>query len=146
MGCDQIIQTLIHKKAMRDIYQEYKAFRLIAPVVQTSTTTGTGVDVEIYEDDAIAIVDVGVVSGGSPSTVVTIMGSLKATPTTYDQTLATFPANLATGFASANVSLFGIKNVRAVATQTGAGNVPIAISLLANSSQESSSLNSTTFA
>ena len=131
---------------MRNLTQEYKTLGLIAPVVQTATTTGSGVDVEAYDDDAEAIVHVGAISGGSPSTVVTIMGSLLATPTTYDQTLTTFVAFTATGIGSGKANLRGIKNVKAIATQTGAGNVPIAVSLKALATQQSATLNSLTLA
>lgn len=131
---------------MRNLSQEVKALNLIAPVVQTSTTTGTGVDVESYNSDALAILNLGTVSGGSPSTVVTIMGSLVATPTVYDQTLATFVAATAAGLAAAKVSLVGIKNVKAVATQTGAGNVPIAVAIVVTPFAKTGSLNSTTAA
>lgn len=119
---------------------------LIAPVVQTATTTGSGVDVETLESDSMAIVQVGTISGGSPSTVVTIMGSLVATPTTYDQTLATFTAFTAGGIGALKASLKGIKNVKGIATQTGAGNVPISISLVAGVAQQSADLNSGTIA
>lgn len=115
---------------MRDLSTENKVINLIAPVVQTTTTTGTGVDVETYNDDALAIVNFGTMSGGSPSTVVTIMGSLVATPTVYDQTLTTFVAATATGLAAGKANLKGIKNVKAIATQTGAGNVPVAVALV----------------
>ncbi len=131
---------------MSDIYQEYKALSLIAPITQTATTTGSAVDVEIYDEDAMVIAQAGAITGGTPSVVVTVVGSLTATPSTYDQTLATFTAFTATGFASANVSLKGIKNVKAVFTQTGAGNVPISASIVANSVVDNSSLNSSTFA
>jgi len=131
---------------MRNLSQEVKALNLIAPVVQTSTTTGTGIDVESYNDDALAVVNVGTVSGGSPSTVVTIMGSLVATPTVYDQTLTTFVANLATGLGAGKANLAGIKNVKAIATQTGAGNVPIAVCLIVTPFAKTGSLNSLTTA
>lgn len=131
---------------MRNLSQEVKALNLIAPVTQTSTTTGSGVDVESYNDDALAVVNVGIVSGGSPSTVVTIMGSLVATPTVYDQTLTTFVANLATGLGAGKASLVGIKNVKAIATQTGAGNVPISVVLIVTPFAKTSSLNSLTTA
>jgi hypothetical protein len=131
---------------MINVAQTYKALLLVPPVVQTSTTTGSAVDVETYTDDAMAIVSVGTISGGSPSTVVTITGSLTATPTVYDQTLATFVAFTAGGVGAGKVNLHGIKNVKGVATQTGAGNVPISISLVANSSSDSATLNSLTIA
>lgn len=131
---------------MQDIIQNYKAVSLIAPVTQTATTTGTGKDVEVYGEDAMAVVNIGTISGGSPSTVVTIQGSLLATPTTYDQTLATFTAATATGLGAAEVNLSGIKNIRAVATQTGAGNVPISIVLFAQSRACAVDLNSVTLA
>lgn len=131
---------------MQDIYGNYKILTLIAPVVQTSTTTGSGVDVEIYGEDAMALVEMGTMSGGSPSTVVTIQGSLPGTPTTYDQTLATFTAATAAGTGAADINLSGIKNVRAVATQTGAGNVPVAVQILCQSRTASATLNSVTLA
>ena len=133
---------------MQDIYQQYKVISLVKPVIQTATTTGSAVDVEIYHADALAIVHVGTVDGGTPSTVVTIVGSLTATPTVYDQTLATFTAfvNGTGGIASANINLDGIKNIKGVATQTGAGNVPISITLVAQSGSQSATLNSVTVA
>lgn len=131
---------------MKTLSQEATAINLIAPVTQTSTTTGSGKDVEAYNDDALAIVNVGTVSGGTPSTVVTIQGSLVATPSTYDQVLTTFVAITATGLAAGRANLAGIKNVRAVATQTGAGNVPISVVLLATPFVKSASANSLTAA
>lgn len=129
---------------MRNIIQDDKIISLVPPVVQTSTTTGSAKDVEIYEDDCAVIVHVGTISGGTPSTVVTLVGSLVATPTVYDQTLATFDAFTAGGIGSKIASLKGIKNVKGVATQTGAGNVPISITLIAGSAQDSATLNSAT--
>lgn len=131
---------------MQILAQETKAINLIAPVVQTSTTTGTGFDVEAYNDDALAIINFGTMSGGSPSTVVTIVGSLLATPTVYDQTLTTFVAATATGLAAARANLAGIKNVKAIATQTGAGNVPVSVVLVVTPFVKSSTNNSTTAA
>lgn len=131
---------------MRNLSNDVKALTLIAPVVQTSTTTGSGVDVEQYNDDALAVVNFGTMSGGSPSTVVTIQGSLVATPSTYDQTLATFGAATAAGQGATKISLVGIKNIRAVATQTGAGNVPVSITVIAQPFAKTGSLNSTTIA
>lgn len=131
---------------MRQLFADYKFLSLIAPVVQTSTTTGSAVDVEVYDDDALAIVNVGTVSGGSPSTVFTLTGSKTATPSVYDQTLATFVANTATGLACAAANLAGIKNVKGVATQTGAGNVPLSYVLAVKPGVKSGSNNSSTFA
>lgn len=131
---------------MRNLSNDVKSLSLIAPVVQTSTTTGTGIDVESYNDDALAQVNFGTMSGGSPSTVVTIQGSLPGTPSTYNQTLLTFTAATAAGHAAGAVSLAGIKNVRAVATQTGAGNVPVSITLVATPFAKTGSLNSLTAA
>lgn len=131
---------------MRQLAQSTKVLNLIAPVVQTSTTTGTGIDVESYNDDSLAIVDFGTVSGGSPSTVVTIVGSLVATPTVYDQTLTTFVAATAAGLAAGRASLVGIKNVKAIATQTGAGNVPVCVTLVVSPFVKASTNNSLTAA
>jgi len=51
---------------MSDIYQEYKALSLIAPITQTATTTGSAVDVEIYDEDAMVIAQAGAITGGTP--------------------------------------------------------------------------------
>jgi len=131
---------------MQILSEETKVLNLIAPVIQTSTTTGSAVDVEIYNDDALIVVNFGTMSGGSPSTVVTVTGSKVATPTTYDQTLATFVAATATGLAAGRVSLAGIKNIKGVATQTGAGNVPVSIVAIVTPFVKSSSNNSLTAA
>jgi hypothetical protein len=132
---------------MRNIVQENKVLQLIAPVIQTTTTTGSAVDVEGYNDDAMVIVNAGAITGGTPSTVVTLVGSLLATPTVYDQVLTTFVAFTVGGKVGAGkATLKGIKNVKGVATQTGAGNVPISITLVATPFVQGETLNSLTLA
>jgi hypothetical protein len=132
---------------MRDLVQEYKSFPLIFPAAITTTTSSTTVqDVEIYNDDAVAICNYGAIGAGG-SVIVTILGSLVATPTTYDQTLATF-VSAATSYqmAAGNVALAGIKNVKATATLPGSTSVAVSVTLLAEAFQKSSTLNSLTAA
>ena len=75
---------------MRTLSQEYAAIDLIAAQTIASTLTGSANDVEIYEDDALIVATVGDAISSHPTVVVTVTGSLTATPNTYDQTLATF--------------------------------------------------------
>jgi hypothetical protein len=132
---------------MRDLVQEYKAFPLLFPAAITATTSSTTVaDVEIYNDDAVAVVTIGAVGAGG-SAIVTITGSLVATPTTYDQTLATF-VSAATAYTTAagNVTLTGIKNVKATATLPASTSIAVEVVLLAQAFEKSSTLNSLTAA
>lgn len=130
---------------MRDLIQEYKVLSLIHSTTVSSTTTGSAVDVEIYNDDAVVVVDMGAFIG-TPSFIVTVTGSLTATPTVYDQTLATFVAATAAGIGAANLNLAGIKNIKGVATLTSTTSASISISVLAELGTKATGTNSTTLA
>lgn len=61
---------------MHRLAENYKAISLIRPGAYTTTQTGTGVDVGPgYENDALAIVNFGTVSGTTPTCDVTIQTS-----------------------------------------------------------------------
>lgn len=130
-----------------DLAQEYKAVPLLFPAAITATTSSTTVqDVEVYEDDALAVCNYGAI-GANGSVIVTITGSLKATPTTYDQTLATF-VSCATSYtmAATRINLAGIKNLKATATLPGSTSVAVSITALIKMATATADANSTTAA
>lgn len=132
---------------MRNLSEDVKALRLLDPQAITATTTSSAVDVETYADDALAIVNLGIFTS-TPTVTITVIGSLVATPTTYDQTLATFVAATAIGGAARRINLAGIKNIKGVATLTGgtSPSVPVSMVALVTPTAKSSSLNSATLA
>ena len=74
---------------MRTNNEEYKAYSLLAPVALTATGNGTGIEVaEGNLKDAIATMNIGVVSGTTPTLDMTIQTS-DAVGGTYT-TVATF--------------------------------------------------------
>lgn len=130
---------------MHTLRDNYKALSLLRPQSITSTTTGTGIDVEQYEDDAMAILDLGSQAGTTETTDVTIEtstdGTNYTTALTFGQVTGTNGDNL---MAAGLVNLSGIKKVRAVATKSGSGAGLIAVSLVARARIGGSTVNSTT--
>jgi hypothetical protein len=132
--------------------QAYKLLQLKVPVAVAATVvaaTNTSIDVEQYDDDAMALVTVGACSGTDASGVIVIKGSLVATPTVYDQTLATFAAITATsdGFvAGAQLNLAGIARIAPQITvaDTTTPSLLIGIVVLARTSDQGAGVNSTT--
>lgn len=110
---------------MHDVDQKYKAYSLIKPSTNTTTVTGTGVDVGSTNlDDAMAVLDVGTVSGTTPTLDVTIqasgtVGGTYTTISTFGQVTAS------TKLGAVSVSLEGLAGsvdrrfVRAVGTIAG---------------------------
>lgn len=136
---------------MHDIDQDYKVFSLLKPQVATSTVTGTGVDVGPEQlDDAMAILDIGAVSGTSPTLDVTIQAS-GTSGGTYT-TIATFgQVTAATKLGVVSVSLEGLAGVvdrrfvRAVATIAGTTpSFALGCVLAVRAARGGSSLNSST--
>ncbi len=130
---------------MRDLNENYKAVSLIQPAALAATLTGTAVDVEVYNDDCMVIANLGALTNGA-SVVVTVTGSLVATPTTYDQTLVTFAAATANGIGAGRANLAGIKNIKGVATITGGSTTNISVVALVDNFANASGTNSLTIA
>jgi len=130
---------------MHTLRDNYKAISLLRPQSITATTTGTGIDVEQYEDDALAIVDLGAQAGTTETLDVTIEtstdGTNYSTALTFGQVTG---SNGDDKIAAGLVSLAGIKKVRAVATKSGSGASLIAVSILAQARIGGSTVNSTT--
>lgn len=130
----------------RNLAQDYSAIALIHPIAHTSTTTGSAVDVEVYTNDALIIADTGVV-GTNGSAIVTVVGSLVATPSTYDQTLTTFVSTATSNkIAAGRANLEGIKNIKAIVTLPGSTSIVVSVCALVRPVDGSSSNNSLTSA
>lgn len=137
---------------MLDLEQEYKVVSLIRPQVATSTVTGTGVDLgPDYEDDALAIFNLGAASDTDATCIVTIEGS-DAVGGTYT-VLGTFGTATATSdnkIASLKVNTAGASSrfIRAKATIAGTGTPSFALDvvLLVKAVVASADLNSATLA
>ncbi len=133
---------------MRTLKEEYTAIDLIAAQTTAATLTGSANDVEIYEDDALAVATISNSSGMQPQFTVTVTGSLTATPNTYDQNLATFTISSGSNYGAAaqRCNLFGIKNVKGVATITGSTQGAVAVVLLARAGVKATGNNTATLA
>lgn len=130
----------------RNLSEDYKVINLIPATVTTATITGTATDIETYDSDSLIIANVGAV-GVNGSVTVTVTGSLTATPSTYDQTLATFTAATTNGVIGATrANLSGIKNIKGVATLPGSTTVTVAVTALVKPFVKASTNNSTTLA
>lgn len=132
---------------MHTLNDNYKAISLLHAQSITTTTTGTGIDVEQYEDDAQVILDLGSQAGTTETLDVTIETSAigdftdKVTAVTFAQVTGTNGDNL---IAASRISLAGIKKVRAVATKSSTGADLISVILLARARVGGSTVNSTT--
>ena len=130
-----------------DLNEMYKAASLLPPAAITSTTSSsTTLDVEVYDDDALVVCNYGSIGAGG-SVIVTVLGSLVATPSTYDQTLATFvSASTSYTLAATRAKLAGIKNLSATATLPGSTSVAVTVVVLLDAGVNKSGLNSATAA
>lgn len=133
---------------MHKLSESYKAFSLIRPTVLGTTSTGTGVDLMGYLDDASAIVNLGAASDTDATCIVTIQGSNDNSTYTTLTTFGTLTATDDNKLACGSVNLAGYRYVRAVATIAGTGtpSFTLDVVLMARAEAGSSSLNSTTAA
>lgn len=133
---------------MHKLAENYKFLSLIRPQTGLSTIDGTGIDIEQFEDDALATLDIGAASDTDATCIVTIKGSLDG-GSTYPDTLATFGTVTATDdneAAAAPIDLEKYTHVKAVATIAGTGtpSFAIGVGLLVRSAVGKSDLNSAT--
>ena len=133
---------------MQSLNNSYKAISLTRPASLSSTNTGTGVDVGLeYLDDAMAILNVGTVTGTSPTLDVTIQGSTDdstyTTITTFSQVTAS--TKLGAGAVKMTTSGTNYRYVRALCTIAGTSPVfPVSVVILVRKEAGSSTTNSTT--
>lgn len=129
----------------RKLSEDYKALHLLPATARTTSTTSSNVSVESYDDDGLVVLSVG--GGGAGFTApVKVYGSLTATPTVYDQTLATFSPVTAVGIAAASVNLAGIANINANVNPAGSTTVTVAVIAMVKPFAKLSSNNSSTVA
>lgn len=130
---------------MHTLAQMYKAFSLLRPQVATSTQTGTGVDLATYQDDAMAIVNLGAASGTSATCIVTIQGSPDNSAWTTLTTFATLTDTSDNQLAAGRVDLTNYRYARAVATIAGTSpSFAIDVVILARPEVANASVNSLT--
>lgn len=133
---------------MHNLSESYKVISLIRPQVATSTVTGTGVDIEKYSGDALAIVNLGAALTSDETCIVTIETSDTVGGTyTARLTFGTLTGTSDNKIAAGKVDLAPYKFVRAVATIAGTTpSFAIDVVLLIESEEGSATLNSTTAA
>jgi len=125
--------------------ENYTAFSLIKPQSISATTTGTGVTVEQYEDDAMAVVDYGALGGTSETFIATIETSTDGTNYSTALTFGTVAGNTGDNtIAAGKVSLKNVKKVRAVITMSGTSASLVSVTLLARIRIGGAAANSTT--
>lgn len=137
---------------METVQQKYKAIQLLAPAAYTAdaaASTSNDVDVEQYEKDAMVTLNIGACTGTTVTGVFKLKGSLKATPTVFDQTLATFGTlteDSDTKIACAQVNLEGIAFVAPDidVSATGTPSFTVGMVLHARAVNQGSSVNSAT--
>jgi hypothetical protein len=137
---------------MNTIEQRYKAIQLLAPAALTedvAASTSNDVDVEIYDNDAMAILNIGACTGTTVTGDITIIGALKATPTVFDQTLATFATLTELSDAKIAAVPVNLHNIVAVApavdvSASGTPSFTVSLTLLALSTSQNAELNSAT--
>lgn len=135
---------------MHNIAESYKALTLYSPVSLTASDTGTGIDVEKYEDDAIVVLTTGAQAGTTETTDVVVEGSEDGTNYDTDTPLATFTqftgSNGDNKVAAQRVNLFGIKKIRLKVTKSSTGAGLIGAAVLVRDRIGGASVNSATLA
>ena len=133
---------------MHKLSENYKALQLIVPKSITATETGTGVDVEAYEGDAMAIFSAGSLAGTTETNICTIETSVIG-----DFTDAVVAVTFGTLTGSSGDNKMGsggfkldpkVKKVRAIVTKDSTGAALVSVVLLVESQAGGSTLNSTT--
>ncbi len=130
---------------MKALSETYKLIPLIVPKSITATETGTGVNIEQYDDDALGIMMFGAVGGTTETHDVVFQGSLD--DSTY-VTLGTIGqvtgSNGDNKSAAVRVNLKGYKFVRALDTMSSTTAALVCAAILVKPMIEGASVNSAT--
>lgn len=137
---------------MQNLSEEYKALQLLAPqsvTTDVAASASNDIDVEKYNDDCLALLNVGAITGTPVTADITVMGALVATPTVFDQTLATFTQideDDDNKIAAVRCDLTGIKNIAPAVDVSASGtpNYTIGLAVLVKPFVEKASINSAT--
>lgn len=130
---------------MHTLSENYKYLSVLAPVAVTADTNHTGIDIEKYTKDGMVTVNVGAVTGTTPTLDLVIQGSEDGT--NYSATAILTFGQFTTGskVASGKINLNKYKKIRAVSDVGGTTpSFTLSIGLLAQSEDGASDLNSTT--
>ncbi len=112
-----------------DLRQAFRA-QAIEPQTMTATVTGTGFAVDSTNLPTNYDISIGTVSGGTPSLVVKVQESSVLGSGYTDISGQATAAITAAGNAQLCVINGTLQYQRVVATQTGAGNIPISVVVL----------------
>lgn len=130
---------------MHTLSENYKYLSLLAPVAVTADTNHTGVDVEKYTKDGMVTVNLGAVTGTTPTLDLVIQGSEDGTNYSSTAILTFGQFTAANKIAAGKVNLNKYKKIRAVSDVGGTTpSFTISIGLLAQSEDGASDLNSVT--
>lgn len=130
---------------MKSLNEIAKYISLIHPKAITATETGTGVNIEGYNDDALAVLDLGAL-GGTTETFdakveVSSDGTNYTTAATFGQVTGSNGDNKV---AAARVNLAGKTHVRGVITMSGSSSSLVQMGILVRPFVEGASVNSAT--
>lgn len=135
---------------MKALAETYKLIPLIVPKSITATETGTGVNIEKYEDDALGMILFGAVGGTSETHDVVFQGSADSTNGSDGNWVTLATVGQVTGSngdnksAAGRVNLAGYKYVRAVDTMSSTTASLVAAAILVKPTIEGASVNSLT--
>lgn len=126
--------------------EKEKVIGLLKPITITTATTSTAVAVNLFEDDCVAVLQLGTIVDAHVT--VTIEATAGTSGGSYT-TVGTFTETIASGIGAVAVDLAGQTFARAKIAMTGTATttvVPISVSLFGSLSHEANDLNSATVA
>jgi hypothetical protein len=131
---------------MNTLSQNYKLISLLHPIAVTADTNHTGVTIEEYENDGMVAVDLGAVTGTTPTLDLKIQVS-KDGGTTWEDALTFAQVTSGNKVAAGYVQLNHVTHVRAVSDVGGTTpSFTMSIALLVEAGKGGEDVNSTTFA
>lgn len=134
---------------METLIEKVKAISLIKPADITTATTGSAIAINLYDEDAMAVLHTGSFTS-TPSVDVTIEATAGTSGGSFT-TVGTFTQTAVTGggIAAVSVNLSGKTFARAKIVMTNGGttqSVPIAVSLYGKLTYQALGINSATVA
>jgi hypothetical protein len=131
---------------MHSLYESYKAFKLAGPAAITATANATGVDLIGLKKDILVVLNIGVVSGTSPTDALNIQTSPDNTNWTTQASFALVTGS-ASKIASARIRLPVLHRYIRVSETIGGTDTPTfnrSVIALVRAEREGATLNSGT--
>ena len=131
---------------MNTLNDSYTSLPLIRPKSITATETGSGVTVEEYEDDALAVMHLGALGGTTETFIGKVQTSVIGdfTDAVDACTFGTITGADDNKSACGRVNLNGVKAARGVITMSGSSASLVSMSLVVRNRTGGSTVNSTT--